>query len=135
MAHRITFRSYFFPTPDEAAAQRRLYFSPVGRVGRQAWWTVGVLPATAFVLLAARFQLHRRMGPLGFPLVMSGLAWVSIAVGVKRCHDRDRSGWWLLAHCVPVLGTLWSLVDLGFLRGTPGPNRFGPDPASDDRPS
>jgi uncharacterized membrane protein YhaH (DUF805 family) len=81
------------------------------------------------------------------------VSWVSaFAVGIKRLHDRDRSGWWILlfyfgpavlvlaqnsadgalASLVLGLGALaisvWWLVELGFLRGTSGPNRFGPDP-------
>ena len=81
------------------------------------------------------------------------VSWISaLAIGIKRLHDRDRSGWWIvvfyfgpavlaaaqnssdgvLAWLVLGLGafavSIWSLVELGFLRGTSGPNRFGPDP-------
>jgi uncharacterized membrane protein YhaH (DUF805 family) len=56
------------------------------------------------------------------------LVWISIVGGAKRCHDRDRSGWFQLIILIPVLGALWLLVELGFLRGTIGANRFGPDP-------
>jgi uncharacterized membrane protein YhaH (DUF805 family) len=58
----------------------------------------------------------------------------SLAVTVRRFHDRDMSGWWYLAFVVggniPFVGPL---VSLGFLvlmclEGTRGPNRFGPDP-------
>ena len=51
----------------------------------------------------------------------------NIAVGVRRLHDRDMSGWWYLLVLVPVLGALvllWFFVQ----KGTDGPNRFGPDP-------
>jgi uncharacterized membrane protein YhaH (DUF805 family) len=54
--------------------------------------------------------------------------WISIVGGAKRCHDRDRSGWFQLIVLIPILGALWLLVELGFLRGTIGANRFGPDP-------
>ncbi len=80
------------------------------------------------------------------------------AVLIKRLHDRNKSAWWILPFFlipqilgviadpksrlpmpVPVgLGlamnltvivlSLWGLVELGFLRGTVGDNRFGPDP-------
>lgn len=51
----------------------------------------------------------------------------SLAVGVRRLHDIDRTGWWLLLYLIPVIGFL---VLLYFLvqRGTRGANRFGPDP-------
>jgi uncharacterized membrane protein YhaH (DUF805 family) len=58
----------------------------------------------------------------------------SIAVVVRRLHDRDLSGWWYLgaivAGMIPFVGFIASiaLLVLMFLPGTPGPNRFGPDP-------
>lgn len=91
-------------------------------------------------------------------LVLPVLA-VNLAVYVRRLHDRDKSAWWLLVFwAAPVfflgltewltdqtgeggpaaLATimaalvleLWALVEIGFLRGTPGENRFGPPPPS-----
>lgn len=58
----------------------------------------------------------------------------SIAVTVRRLHDRDMSGWWYLGFIVlsivPVVGFLASLAMLVLmcLPGTPGANRFGEDP-------
>lgn len=58
----------------------------------------------------------------------------SIAVTVRRLHDRDMSGWWYLAFIVggmiPYIGFVASiaLLVLMVLPGTPGPNRFGEDP-------
>ena len=68
----------------------------------------------------------------GVPIVtlivaLAGI-WVALAVGAKRCHDRDRSGWFQLIMLIPIVGGLWLLIELGFLRGTIGENRFGPDP-------
>jgi uncharacterized membrane protein YhaH (DUF805 family) len=51
-----------------------------------------------------------------------------IAVAVRRLHDTDRSGWWLLIVFVPVIGVL-VLLYFYVSRGTPGENRFGPHPA------
>ena len=81
------------------------------------------------------------------------LIWVGLAVGAKRLHDRDKSAWWLLLfyaapsvlsgaanrtddigtmgillHLVSFAITVWAFVELGCLRGTVGPNRYGPDP-------
>jgi uncharacterized membrane protein YhaH (DUF805 family) len=53
------------------------------------------------------------------------LAWPALAISAKRWHDRDRSGWWVLVLLLPVVGVLWLLADNGFVRGSPGPNRFG----------
>jgi uncharacterized membrane protein YhaH (DUF805 family) len=47
---------------------------------------------------------------------------------VRRLHDIDRSGWWTLIPLVPVVGAIVLFVFM-CLRGTAGPNRFGPEPA------
>ena len=67
--------------------------------------------------------------------VMLIALWPSMAIGVKRCHDRDKSGWWMLLwfvlSLVPYIGILawaWQFIELGFLDGTQGSNRFGPSP-------
>jgi len=58
----------------------------------------------------------------------------SIAVTVRRLHDRDMSGWWylgfIIASAIPLIGLVASIAFLVvlFLPGTDGPNRFGPDP-------
>jgi uncharacterized membrane protein YhaH (DUF805 family) len=52
----------------------------------------------------------------------------AIAVSVRRLHDLDKSGWWLLIGLVPLIG--WIILIVWFAsRGTPGANRFGPYPA------
>lgn len=58
----------------------------------------------------------------------------SLAVIVRRLHDRDMSGWWLLgffvASLIPLIGFVASIafIVIMFLPGTAGENRFGPDP-------
>jgi uncharacterized membrane protein YhaH (DUF805 family) len=56
------------------------------------------------------------------------LIWPALALQVKRWHDRDKSGWWVLIAFIPIIGAFWVLIECGFLDGTPGPNRFGPSP-------
>ena len=67
-------------------------------------------------------------------LVFVLFLWVGLAVQIKRWHDRDKSGWWALLNLVPLIGTLWILIECGFLRGTYGANRFGPDPLGSSEP-
>ncbi len=51
----------------------------------------------------------------------------TIAVAVRRLHDIEKSGWWLLIGFIPILGWIWLLIY--FLRvGTYGDNEYGPDP-------
>lgn len=52
-----------------------------------------------------------------------------IGVGVRRLHDTNHSGWWLLVSLVPLLGFLLLIVWLT-RPGDAGPNRFGPDPTA-----
>jgi uncharacterized membrane protein YhaH (DUF805 family) len=109
-----------------------------GRIGRQTWWLRYVLllfcinvavQVAAWVVSVVDFTgLFAWLFALVGFLVVLALLWPSLAGGVKRLHDRDMSGWWLLIGLVPFVGGIALLVLLGFLRGTPGPNRFGPDP-------
>lgn len=129
-----------------------LLFSFKGRVNRAKYWLFAllwvVLWTAAFLLVLAS-----NLSPLAFGLAVLILipSLVSgIALGVKRLHDRDKSGWWLLLfYLAPgvldgigkVAGgsrlvlavasfavSVWALVELGCLRGNDGPNRFGGDP-------
>jgi uncharacterized membrane protein YhaH (DUF805 family) len=68
--------------------------------------------------------------------VLSGLASLalflpSLAVAVRRLHDTDRTGWWVLIGLVPLIGWIIYLVFM-CQRGTEGPNRFGADPLGPD---
>ncbi len=50
----------------------------------------------------------------------------SIAVGVRRLHDTNRSGWMLLLCLIPCVGLVvlyWMILE-----GTPGENQYGPNP-------
>jgi uncharacterized membrane protein YhaH (DUF805 family) len=59
-------------------------------------------------------------------LVGLALFLPGIAVSIRRLHDLDRTGWWFLI-AFTVIGLIL-LIIWNCMRGTPGPNRFGPDP-------
>lgn len=61
-----------------------------------------------------------------YVVVGLGLVVPTLAVGARRLHDTDKSGWWLLIGLVPLGGIV--LIVFWVLDGTPGPNRFGPSP-------
>jgi uncharacterized membrane protein YhaH (DUF805 family) len=63
--------------------------------------------------------------------LFAGLLWMGLAIQVKRCHDRNQSGWFVLFGIIP----FFSLINLGILDGTPGANRFGPSPKHPASPS
>jgi uncharacterized membrane protein YhaH (DUF805 family) len=119
-----------------------LLFGFQGRTNRAKFWLVALaLIVIEFIVLGViggsaamsddPQQALAALGPVaGIVLVIFGLAvtWITIAVGIKRFHDRNKSGVWVLIIFVPVIGGLWYLIECGFLRGTPGPNNYGPDP-------
>jgi uncharacterized membrane protein YhaH (DUF805 family) len=119
------------PLLGESAGPWQMYFSLRGRITRGDYWFAGV-----FVLLVLGLVLTALLRIAGFSTEKAEgtvnllLAWPAIAVSVKRWHDRDRSGWWVLVNLLPVVGWLWGLIDNGLLRGTTGPNRFGEPPRS-----
>ena len=68
---------------------------------------------------------------LGIQLVTSifGLVTLlpSLAIAIRRLHDLDRTGWWVLLGLIPLIG--WIILLIWYVtKGTDGPNRFGPDP-------
>jgi uncharacterized membrane protein YhaH (DUF805 family) len=56
------------------------------------------------------------------------MTWISLALQIKRWHDRDKSGVWVLIGFIPLVGGIWALIECGFMDGTMGPNRYGPSP-------
>jgi uncharacterized membrane protein YhaH (DUF805 family) len=121
-----------------------LLFGFQGRTNRAKFWLVAlaifVVEAILFAVLGSNVAMAddpqealARMGPVtSIVLLLFGIlvTWISIAVGIKRFHDRNKSGVWILIIFVPVIGGLWYLIECGFLRGTAGPNDYGPDPLS-----
>jgi uncharacterized membrane protein YhaH (DUF805 family) len=60
-------------------------------------------------------------------VVWLGIVLPTLALSVRRLHDLDRSGWWLLLALIPLIGSIVLLIWF-CTRGTDGSNRFGPDP-------
>ena len=107
---------------------RRLHFW----VGFIILWVVEVIIAALLIgpAIASAAAAGTAPGPLALVgyLIILVLLWPALALQVKRWHDRDKSGWWVLIAFVPLIGGLWILIECGFLDGTQGPNRFGPSP-------
>ena len=109
-----------------------LFTSLEGRIGRQSYW-MGVIAVSVISIVASLLDVVLgTMGEEGVGIIsgIAGLAMIYpiIVLYAKRWHDRNKSGWWTLISLVPVIGGLWMLIECGFLRGTDGDNRFGPDP-------
>jgi uncharacterized membrane protein YhaH (DUF805 family) len=93
-----------------------------GRIPRSTFWWFFVV-AYGLLFLLSKIVPELLVGVLGLIVGFMG-----IFVQIKRWHDRNRSAWWFFIAFVPVLGWLWFLIECGFLKGTKGENRFGPDP-------
>jgi len=105
---------------------KQTFLSFDGRMARQSFWLYGVL-ALGLLNFIGGTILGVVSSTLALLLSLA-LLWPSISISAKRCHDRGRSGWFLLIGLIPVVGGLWLLVELGFLRGTVGANPYGDDP-------
>ena len=109
-----------------------LFTSLEGRIGRQSYWIGNLAIAGVSIISWLVDAMLGTTGEYGYGAV-SGIVslimiYPTIMLYAKRWHDRNKSGWWTLISLVPVIGGLWMLIECGFLRGTEGPNRFGPDP-------
>jgi len=124
---------------EKAMTYSELLFSFDGRLNRSPYWLKYSLPVMVLYMvcwgLDAMLGTSFQPGNVGVIYVIFGLAnlYPSIAVNVKRCHDRGRSGWFLLVGLVPLLN-IWPAIELGFLRGTVGANQYGPDPLAPTQP-
>lgn len=122
------------------------YFDFSGRSRRKEYWMFALLWLIIGVIFdigvfasmpsAEALQAGATAGGLGVGAAIFGLFALAsfipaIAVQVRRFHDQDKSGWFVLINFVPFLGGLIVLVMM-CLEGTHGPNRFGPDPLGNE---
>ena len=109
-----------------------LLFSFDGRIPRSTYWFYNI--AYFFIALIAFFidfasGSFQQGTPIGIVSLTVGLIAVlpTFAVSVKRIHDRDHSGWFLLLGLIPFV-SFWVSIELAFLPGTYGTNQYGKDP-------
>jgi uncharacterized membrane protein YhaH (DUF805 family) len=108
------------------------YATFAGRARRQEYWYYVLFYVLAIVALAiidgitGTFSEEAGIGLLSGLFVLATIV-PTIAVTVRRLHDTDRSGWWVLLEFVPIIGGLVLLV-FTLLDSQPGANRFGANP-------
>jgi uncharacterized membrane protein YhaH (DUF805 family) len=115
----------------------RQYATFRGRARRREYWMYLLVYLGIYLLLmlvdalTGTFEMESESGLLS-GLFMLGTLLPSIAVAVRRLHDTDRSGWWLLLGLIPLVG---QIVLLYFLiqEGDEGSNVFGSDPKAAER--
>ena len=97
-----------------------------GRAARPEYWWFALF--NALVSIVASIVDKDVIGvPVVQAIVALALIVPTVAVAVRRLHDTNRSGWWLLIAVIPLIGGVALLVWF-CLRGTEGDNRFGPAP-------
>ena len=137
-----------------------LLFKFDGRIGRGEFWLAWLAYVIVQLVLSIAGALSDSMTVSALSGMITIVMFVSgIAVGIKRLHDRNKSGWYVvLLYVVPtvllLLGTMigatgdgstalaygvwlialaiaiWAFVELGCRRGTIGGNPYGPDPVA-----
>ena len=132
-----------------------LLFGTRGRIGRAGWWIAScLLIVIGFAVLSAIGTFNVILTII-LSLLALLIAYCVLAVAVKRLHDRNKRGWWVLLFALapimlasivsafdeeldPILNyaawaivlvlALWALLEFGLMPGTAGLNRYGPDP-------
>lgn len=89
------------------------------------WWTLFAVLVSIVTKVIDGIIFPGAFSPLNL-LAALALLLPGIAVAVRRLHDLDRTGWWLLI-CFTGIGIILLLV-WDCMKGTTGQNRFGPDP-------
>lgn len=115
-----------------------LLFKFDGRIPRRTYWGAmlsmnAIIFVVYFLMLIPLMDRNVADGTtiaigVGLLILYVPLLWISLAVQAKRWHDRGKSGWHILIGFIPYIGGIWVLVECGCLRGTHGPNQYGPDP-------
>lgn len=133
------FSNYIEPRTKLGAT--RLFFRFSGRIPRSAFWIAIciLLPLSALMWIAPYQDPEALIRHVELPGIVFWVLyacfsvlhfWISLALYTKRWHDCSKSGWMSLVIFVPVVGIFWFYGNLGFVRGTDGPNGYGEDPLS-----
>ncbi len=100
-----------------------------GRISLKPYWIL-VLVIFIGTIITTVIDMNMTGQETGLTTVLFTLIilWPALAIQVKRWHDRDKSGWWVLINLVPIIGPIWAIIENGFLPGTEGRNLYGENP-------
>ncbi|MBK1617040.1 hypothetical protein CKO42_00950 [Lamprobacter modestohalophilus] len=110
----------------------RKYAVFTGRARRKEYWYYFLIN---FLIITALLLIDNMLGTLDPEAGMGLLSGIyalavlipGIAVAVRRLHDTDRTGWWVLIALIPIVGPI-ILIFFLIQDSTAGDNRFGPNP-------
>lgn len=116
----------------EKLTPAQMLFSFSGRINRARFWLYQIVFLNVVVILfcviGGLLSEGEEEGVLaGYIFGLIVILWPTIALGVKRCHDRNRSGAFMLISLIPILN-FWYVIEAFFLKGTEGENQYGADP-------
>lgn len=102
-----------------------------GRARRKEYWFFALFNTIVYILFGVLAGVMGQdsasiVGILIFIYAL-GVLLPAIGVTIRRLHDIDKSGWWILVSFVPFIGGIVLFI-FTVLPGTPGPNNFGEDP-------
>ncbi|HUS41825.1 MAG TPA: DUF805 domain-containing protein [Ilumatobacteraceae bacterium] len=100
-----------------------------GRAGREEFWWFVLANFLVFIVLAILLAISNIFWILYIGYALAVIV-PSIALAIRRLHDTNKSGWWLLIGLIPFGGIV--LLVFYILEGTNGPNDHGaaPEPAA-----
>jgi uncharacterized membrane protein YhaH (DUF805 family) len=100
-----------------------------GRAGRREFWmfVLANLAVGVVLIIFGRIPFLGIIFTIVAVLYSLAVLVPGIAVGIRRLHDTNRSGFFLLLALIPAVGAIVVLV-LCAMEGTPGENQYGPDP-------
>ncbi len=105
---------------------KQLLFTSKGRLSRGNFWLAELGVFAIHSLITASIVAYPVLS------ILTLICWLAhINLAIKRSHDRGYSGWFLILGCVPLI-QFWPMVELFFLAGENGENRFGPEPIEFD---
>ncbi|MFN3771558.1 MAG: DUF805 domain-containing protein [Ectopseudomonas guguanensis] len=100
----------------------------IGRVRYLGWLMAMTLCFIPIMLIGTGIAaMSSTLAILALGIVSIAAVVIGIFIGVQRLHDIGWSGWLLLVHLVPVVGSVFALLML-IIPGTQGVNRYGPPP-------
>jgi uncharacterized membrane protein YhaH (DUF805 family) len=136
-----------------------LFIGFYGRINRAKFWIVALCCVIFFLaVIGVTVAVSSSMNAVFSAALIAyiPITYVGVVNGIKRLHDRNKSGWWillfygaptvlsllaslldsstetsvglLLLQLISLIISIWALVELGCLKGTIGQNRYGPDP-------
>lgn len=111
-------------------AAYKQYADFTGRDNRQRYWYFYLFYVIFYIVLSAIDSILGTEGSLSSLFALASIV-PSLAIGARRLHDTDRSGWWQLILLIPIIGVIILIVFLA-QKGSEGENRFGDDPLAEN---